>query len=59
METEMRDVAITCTMCGGSGEYEYSGVGPVDNTDVWSFLDLCVNCGATGSEYVGLVELVV
>jgi hypothetical protein len=55
--TELKDRQIVCTFCDGAGEREESGVGPVDNTDVWSEVTQCFNCGGTGWDEVEVVEV--
>ncbi len=57
MVTVLEDRQVVCSFCFGEGEMEESGVGPVDNTDVWSEVVRCFNCGGTGWDEVEVVEV--
>lgn len=54
---ELEDRQVVCEFCDGAGKREESGVGPVDNTDVWSEVTSCFWCQGTGWDEVEVVEI--
>lgn len=52
--TVIEDRMIPCTACDGSGIMVISGMGPVDNMDVW---EEEVVCECRGHGYEGIEEV--